>query len=232
MRFLRAFVSSREKIKFVNLLAVETATEACSVALSIDGETRQRFEIAPRRHGDLLLPWVKELLSEAGLAFSGLDALAVSRGPGGFTGVRLGVAAAQGLALAHDLPVHPVSSLAALAFNSGAERVLALLDARMGEVYAGWYEISEGRIREVAAERVCAPEKLQSESGSWTACGPGLAAYDEAISSRLGDALSGRVEDIWPDAAAVARLAGQYPAVSADRLQPVYLRDRVAYQNG
>lgn len=214
----------------MKLLAIETATEACSVALSVDGETRQRFEIAPRRHGELLLPWVKELLSEAGLVFSGLDALAVSRGPGGFTSVRIGVAATQGLALAHDLPVYPVSSLAALAFNSGAERVLALLDARMGEVYAGWFEIPEGRIREVAAERVCPPEKLPMETGSWTACGPGLTAYDEAIPARLGDALAGRVENIWPDAAAVARLAGQYPAVSADRLQPVYLRDQVAHK--
>lgn len=216
----------------MNLLAIETATEACSVALSIGGETKQRFEVAPRRHGELLLPWVQELLAEAELTPAGLDTLAVSRGPGGFTSVRMGVAAAQGLALAHDLPVHPVSSLAALAFNSGAERVLALLDARMGEVYAAWYEISEGRIREAAGERVCAPERLPRESGEWTGCGPGLRAHGEAITARLGDTLSGRMEDVWPDAAAVACLAGQHPAVAADRLQPVYLRDRVAHQGG
>lgn len=212
----------------MNLLAIETATEACSVALSIDGEIRQRFEIAPRRHGELLLPWVRKVMAEAELAFAGLDALAVSRGPGGFTSVRLGVAAAQGLALAHDLPVYPVSSLAALALNCDAERVLSLLDARMNEVYAGWYEVSTGGVRELAAECVCAPERLARESGAWTACGPGLSAHGEAIAARLGDALSGCKDDVWPDAAAVARLAGQYLPMAADRLQPVYLRDRVA----
>lgn len=216
----------------MNILAIETSTEACSAALSIDGETKQRFEVAPRKHGVLLLPWVQELLSEAELTPAGLDALAVSRGPGGFTSVRLGVAAAQGLALAHDLPVHPVSSLAALALNSGDGCVLALLDARMGEVYAGWYEISGDQVRELTAECVCAPEQLPEERGAWTACGPGLVAYGEAISARLGDAVSKRVEDIWPDAAAVARLATQFPAVPAGRLQPVYLRDQVAHRRG
>ena len=99
----------------MKLLAFETSTEACSVALWLDGEVRERFEVAPRRHAELALPWADALLAEAGVAKSQLDAIAVSRGPGAFTGVRLGVALAQGIALALDRPAVPVSTLAALA---------------------------------------------------------------------------------------------------------------------
>ena len=121
----------------MKLLAFETATEACSVALWIDGDVRERFELAPRRHAELSLPWAEQLLAEAGIAKSQLDAIAVGRGPGAFTGVRLAIAIAQGIALALDRPVVPVSTLAALAMQSPGERILAAIDARMGEVYLG-----------------------------------------------------------------------------------------------
>ena len=113
----------------MKLLAFETATEACSVAVYVDGEVRERFEVAPRRHAELALPWADALLAEAGVAKSQLDAIAVGRGPGAFTGVRLAVALAQGIALALDRPVLPVSTLAALATRATGERVLAAIDA-------------------------------------------------------------------------------------------------------
>ena len=99
----------------MKLLAFETATEACSVAVYVDGEVSERFDLAPRRHAELALPWADEVLAEAGIAKSQLDAIAVGRGPGAFTGVRLAIAVAQGIALALDRPVLPVSTLAALA---------------------------------------------------------------------------------------------------------------------
>jgi len=102
----------------MKLLAFETATEACSVALWIDGDVRERFELAPRRHAELALPWAEQLLAEAGIARSQLDTIAVGRGPGAFTGVRLAIALAQGIALALDRPVVPVSTLAALAMRA------------------------------------------------------------------------------------------------------------------
>ena len=116
----------------MKLLAFETATEACSVALWIDGDVRERFEIAPRRHAGLALPWADALLAEAGVAKSQLDAIAVGRGPGAFTGVRLAIAIAQGIALALDRPVVPVSTLAALAMRAPGDRILSAIDARMG----------------------------------------------------------------------------------------------------
>ena len=124
----------------MKLLAFETATEACSVALWIDGCVRERFELAPRRHAELALPWADALLREAGIAKSQLDAIAVGRGPGAFTGVRLAIAIAQGIALALERPVVGVSTLAALAMQADGDRVLAAIDARMGEVYLGAFE--------------------------------------------------------------------------------------------
>ena len=114
----------------MNLLAFETATEALSVAVHADGQVRERFELAPRRHAELALPWAEELLADAGLARSQLDAIAVGRGPGAFTGVRLGIAVAQGIALALDRPVVAVSTLAALAMRAQTGSV-----AYMGVAY-------------------------------------------------------------------------------------------------
>src|SRR6187455_1569660 len=142
----------------MKLLAFETATEACSVALWHEGEVTERYEIAPRRHAELALPFAQALLDEAGIAKSALDAIAVGRGPGAFTGVRLAIALAQGLALALDRPVVTVSTLAALALavptdDSDGSAILAVIDARMGEIYAGAFERdADGLVAPIADE--------------------------------------------------------------------------------
>lgn len=141
----------------LKLLAFETATEACSVAVWNDGEVLERYELAPRRHAELALPWADALLAEAGVAKSQLDAIAVGRGPGAFTGVRLAVGIAQGIALALDRPVLPVSTLAALAMRAGAGRVVAAIDARMGEVYVGAFQRDGDSMVALDAERVPSP---------------------------------------------------------------------------
>src|SRR5437868_8019064 len=124
------------------LIAIETSTECCSAALLRDGALIERSELAPRRHAELILPMIESLLNEAGVSRRQLDAIAVGRGPGAFTGVRLAISVAQGLALALDIPVVPVSSLAALAQDANTkegETVLAVIDARMGEIYSGCF---------------------------------------------------------------------------------------------
>jgi len=141
----------------VKLLAFETSTEACSVAVWVDGEVCERFEIAPRRHAELTLPWAEQLLVDAGVAKSQLDAIAIGRGPGAFTGVRLAIAIGQGIALALDRPIVPVSTLAALALQAPGPRVFAAIDARMGEVYAAAYELRDGDAVALDEERVAAP---------------------------------------------------------------------------
>ena len=144
----------------MKLLAFETATEACSVAVYIDGEVRERFELAPRRHAELSLPWAEQLLAEAGIAKSQLDAIAIGRGPGAFTGVRLAIAIAQGIALALDRPIVPVSTLAALAMQSQGERILAAIDARMGEVYSAAFARDGDDLVALSAEIVSAPDAV------------------------------------------------------------------------
>ena len=113
------------------LLALETATEACSAALAIDGDICERFEVAPRGHSQLILPMVDELMAEADIAIEQVDAIAFGRGPGAFTGLRIAVGVTQGIAFGADLPVVPVSSLAGLAQGCVSDSVLAAIDARM-----------------------------------------------------------------------------------------------------
>ncbi|MBS0212635.1 MAG: tRNA (adenosine(37)-N6)-threonylcarbamoyltransferase complex dimerization subunit type 1 TsaB [Proteobacteria bacterium] len=122
----------------MKLLAIETATEGCSVALWLDGQVRERYEIAPRRHAELVLPWADALLADAGIAKSQLDAIAVGRGPGAFTGVRLAIALAQGIALALDRPIMPISTLAALAMRPPPDLPLLAQGegVRQGEIAA------------------------------------------------------------------------------------------------
>ena len=149
----------------MKLLAIETATETCSVALTVNGEVLEYYRHAPREHAELLLPWIEKLLAEAGMVFSSLDAIAFSRGPGSFTSLRIGIGVVQGLAWAADLPVIPVSSLAATAQTAVGEGIgsaLTALDARMNEVFAGTFKLnSDGVMAPVDEERVCSPEDVQ-----------------------------------------------------------------------
>ena len=217
----------------MRLLAFELATEGCSVALWIDGQVRERFELAPRRHAELALPWADALLAEAGIARSQLDAVAVGRGPGAFTGVRLAIAIAQGIALGLDRPVLPVSTLAALAMQ-GRGRVLAAIDARMGEVYAGAFELRDGQALALGEESVAAPERIQlpDVDGDWTGIGTGFAAQDGALQRTLGARLLQVDAGALPRAGDIARLAvhafERGEAVAPERLEPAYLRNNVA----
>ncbi len=224
----------------MKLLALETATEACSVALWLDGEVVERYAIAPRQHAELTLPWAGELLAEAGIVRSQLDAIAVGRGPGAFTGVRLAIALAQGMALALDRPVVPVSTLLALATqapgggNDGP--VLAAIDARMGEVYAAAFARRDGTWQALDHERVSPPGDVELPDGSaangWHGVGTGFAALDGALRQRLGARLATVANDALPHAADVARLGAEAfakgEAMAPDRVEPAYLRNNVA----
>ena len=217
----------------MKLLAFETATEACSVALWIDGDVRERFEIAPRRHAELSLPWAEQLLAEAGIAKSQLDAVAVGRGPGAFTGVRLAIALAQGIALALDRPAVAISTLAALAMQSRGERILAAIDARMGEVYLGAFARDGDDLVATGNEAVLKPEAAPLPDGmDWHGVGTGFSAADDALQVRLQPRLVAVDAGALPRAGDVARLAAlafvRGEAVTPDRLEPAYLRNNVA----
>lgn len=221
----------------MRLLAFETSTDACSVAL-LDGERLlERLERVPQAHAERVLPMAEALLAQAGLTLRALDALAFGRGPGSFTGVRIATALVQGLALGADLPVVPVSSLAALAHGArrrhGLAQVLAALDARMGEVYWALYACpAPGRVRLVGAERVGDPREVVVPAGHPTPAGVGSGweRHGPALRAAL-PAATPLLPELEPLAADVALLAveplARGEAVSCERALPVYLRDRV-----
>jgi tRNA threonylcarbamoyladenosine biosynthesis protein TsaB len=222
----------------MKLLALDTATEACSAALYIDGEIRQQFQMAPREHTRLILLQAKTLLDEAGLSVQQLDALAFGRGPGSFTGVRIATSVIQGMAFGADLPVVAVSTLASMAqlmFEQHASRrVISAIDARMGGVYAATYVMDDsGLMRLQGAEILSAPEDLPVPDGDgWTGAGTGWQGHGEVLAERMGQRVSAIYPDVWPQAATIASLAvdafHQGLAVRAEQAQPVYLRDDVA----
>jgi len=221
----------------MKLLAFETATEALSVALYLDGQVHERFELAPRRHAELSLPWAQGLLQQAGVARSQLDAIAVGRGPGAFTGVRLAIALAQGIALGLDRPLVPVSTLEVLAAGApadGPDRILAAIDARMGEVYVGAYQRIGGRLVALDREQVLAPDAVQlpAADGRWQGVGTGFAAADGLLAQRLSAGIDAIDASALPRAGVLARLAAAAfeagEAVPAERVEPAYLRDNVA----
>ncbi len=225
----------------MKLLAIETATEACSAALWISGTVQTRFEIAPRRHAELILPMCDSLLSEADIVPAQLDAVAFGRGPGAFAGVRIAVGVAQGIAFAAELPVLPVSTLAVLAqeviSEIGPARVLASIDARMGEVYWGYYECDDaGCARRVSEEHVGQADCVaQPSTPGWFGVGTGWNAYRETLSTRLGHRLHGFDSGRLPRAEYVAQLAAAAfsagLAVPPEQAQPIYLRNDVAEKN-
>lgn len=221
----------------VKLLAIDTSGDACSAALLMDGIIEQTIEHAPRRHAELILGMMEQLLERSDTRLEDLDALAFGRGPGSFTGVRIAASVVQGAAFGAALPVVPVSTLAAMAQGqfrrAGQRRLLAAIDARMDEVYWGCYEIGEdGLAVSCCAECVSPPERISIPSGhGWMGVGSGWSAHGQTLGERLGKVLDG----IDPDGLCEARdiatlaaselLAGRH--VPAERAIPVYLRDQV-----
>ena len=211
----------------MNILAIETSTRMLSVALRREGEILGRSAESLTGGSALVLPWIDELLAEAGIGMAQLDGIAFGAGPGSFTGLRLACGIAQGLAFGLELPVAGIGTLEALALASGEVRVFACLDARMNEVYFAAYEVEQGRVREVVAPRVAPPAEVRLPDGDWVGCGDGFASYAAALPR---PALVR--PDVFPTAAAVAELAmprfaaGQ--GVDAAQAMPLYVRDKVA----
>ncbi|KAE9625873.1 tRNA (adenosine(37)-N6)-threonylcarbamoyltransferase complex dimerization subunit type 1 TsaB [Aeromonas veronii] len=224
----------------MKILAVDTATEACSAALLVGDKLFSRWEEAPRDHTRKILPMVQAVLEDAGISLSDLDAIAFGRGPGSFTGVRIGISVAQGLAFGAGVPLIGISTLAAMAQGAyrldGAEQVLTAIDARMNEVYFGRYELIDGRMQLVGDEVVSEPAALVDVRGKLagpvTCVGTGFETYGETLSGLADELAVSQVrfpaaEDMLPLARA-AWLAGE--AVPVEQATPVYLRDKVTWK--
>ncbi len=223
------------------ILAIDTATENCSVALLVNDQVISRSEVAPRDHTKKVLPMVDEVLKEAGLTLQDLDALAFGRGPGSFTGVRVGIGIAQGLAFGADLPMIGISTLAAMAQASyrlhGATDVAVAIDARMSEVYwARYTRQANGEWTGVDEECVIPPanlaEEAQPDDKTWTTAGTGWDAYQEALTQLPFSVTESEV--LYPDSQDIVILAKQElekgNTVPVEESSPVYLRDNVTWK--
>ncbi len=231
----------------LNLLAIDTVSEACSVALSLRGVVTQRFEVAPNGHSKRVLGMAEALLREAGLALPELDALAVDVGPGSFTGVRIGLGVAQGLAYGAGLEVIAVGSLEALAraahHQHGHEYILAAIDARMQQIYYGLYRNPPGgELEAIVQPALISPQDLDIgdidavvTQREMIGVGSGWDQYAPVLLESLRPATNGAVvkwlAGCYPEATTVARMAaarGLQSAVSPLRLTASYIRDQVA----
>ncbi len=222
----------------MKILALETATDACSAALLIDDDLFIEFELAPRQHTKLILPMVGKVLATAGIALTELDAIAFGRGPGAFTGLRIAAGVTQGLALAADLPVIPISTLAALAqqrYDTHQHtHIMVALDARINEVYWGCYVMQNKRLILQGEEQVLLPQAIERQrlhNELWVGVGSGWSVYADVLQEKVGEMQSIYADSV-PSAASIARLAVDEfvagNAVTVEEAQPVYLRDKVA----
>ncbi len=231
----------------MKILAIDTATEACSAALYVDDvgadiKVTSRYQLAPREHSRLILKMIEELLTEAGLAVSDLDAIAFGQGPGSFMGLRIAAGVVQGIAFAHDIPVIPVSTLKAIAQaaheKTGNMNILAAIDARMDEVYLAAYYLKQqqwhlhGEESVISPDDVTLPEIPELSGEPWIGAGNGWANYRERLLPSANDQLPTILSECLPSAEVIARLAAEEfrsgNTVSAAEAQPVYIRNNVA----
>jgi tRNA threonylcarbamoyladenosine biosynthesis protein TsaB len=229
---------NKSAVAGIKLLALDTSTEACSVALQVGTDILTLDEVCPQQHSKRVLPMVQQLLSQAGISLTQLDGIVFGRGPGSFTGVRIGVGVTQGLAFGADIPVYGVSTLAAMAQAAqrlhSATQVVAAIDARMAEVYIGSFSLQNGLMQPGVAEIAIKPEDISGFglNGEVYAVGTGWQTYAKALLHKQQAVIAADI--LYPSAQDMLTLAlpalgaGQF--IAAELAEPVYVRDDVTWQ--
>lgn len=217
----------------MNILALDTSTEHCSIALSLSGHIISKDILAGQRHSELLLPMLHELLAANNLTLSQFDGIAFGAGPGSFTGLRIACGVAQGLSYATNIPLIGVSTLEALAQKSRDNKIIATLDARMGEIYHAAYINAGNHWKTVSKPTVCLPQNAPTLPGdNWVGCGSGFDVYYPELSHLYGEQLHDTQLGLYPHASEVAQIAVTKFANSPDILlmdaAPIYIRNKVA----
>jgi tRNA threonylcarbamoyladenosine biosynthesis protein TsaB len=216
----------------MSLLSLDTSTEFLSLALQVGDKTFTHLQQAGTSASELILPQIQALLESANVKLSDLGGIAFGAGPGSFTGVRIACGVTQGLGFGANLPVTGVNTLLALAEASGEDKVIACLDARMGEIYHAAFERKNNEWVEICATKVCKPEAAPILEGAWSGVGSGWAAYGEVLNKVYSENLSKIFTNITPTAEAILQLAKPIFAAGkakpASEAAPIYIRNRVA----
>lgn len=217
----------------MKLLALDTSTEFLSLALWQDGQVIVRERLAGQQHSSLVLPLLADLLAEAGCSLKALDGIAFGEGPGSFTGLRIACGITQGLAFGAALPVIGVCTLEALAQQSGADKVITCLDARMNEVYHAVYCRNERGWEAVVPPGLYPPEQVPLVEGEgWCAIGSGFDAFGAVLSPLYASRINQTIPGAFPLARHMAELAAPRFARGegkpAHEAAPLYIRNKVA----
>lgn len=218
----------------MNIIAIDTSTEYCSLALWFNSELQHIEVLAGQRHSELLLPMLQALLAENNLALKQLDGFAFGAGPGSFTGLRIACGIAQGLAFATERPVTGISTLEALAQRVNNNKVVVALDARMGEIYHAAYEKKNpDDWKTVSKATVCSPNHAPSLTGNgWTCCGSGFDLYQQELTEHYGGQINDHIYGLYPHAREIAQLAARKfsngSVVDPTQAAPIYIRNKVA----
>lgn len=220
----------------LNILAIDTSSDACSVALLSNHTIKEIFQVAPRQHNALILPMIEQILQKANLTLKQLDAIAFGCGPGSFTGLRIATGIVQGIAFAADLPVIPISTLQALAQGAlrefGTKNVIAAIDARINEIYWAAYESDGNQVMQAQTpEIVCTPAEISVVASTWQGVGSGWDTYHAILQEKLGERLQNWLPKCYVKAQDIVKLAAidyqKGKVVSASQATPIYLRDQV-----
>lgn len=218
----------------VKLLALDTTSDACSVAVLCGDEIKEQFVLTKNEHSKLLLTMVDELMAEAGITATQLDAIAFGRGPGSFTGIRIGVGVVQGIAFAAERPVLAVSSMAAIAYGREQDHIAVALDARMQQIYCACYQRdADGMMVLHGTEQVVNPDQWQLDhSLNWYGAGSGWGVYADTLMQNNADCVYQYDNDCYPRARDIASMGAAMFAAGEGRpaheALPVYIRDEVA----
>ena len=226
-------IISFDKLITLKIIAFDTSSNYCSIALWMDGKILSRSMLAEQRHSELLLPMLQELLAESELTLVQLDGIAFGAGPGSFTGLRIACGVAQGLAFGSGLPVIGISTLEALAQQAGTNSVITAIDARMGEIYHAAYIKSADGWETVSVPTLCLPRYAPLIQGdNWVGCGSAFDKYGHELKSHYGNSISRFETGFVPHAREMAQLAEkdfkQGLGVDPEDAAPIYIRNKIA----
>ena len=221
---------------FMNILTLDTATDQCSCALSLNGRILSHSLHAPMRHAELILPMVKALLEEAGISLSQIDVIGFGRGPGSFTGVRIAASVTQGLSVAHDIAVAPISNLLTLAqgifIPNQSSAIFTAIDARKHQIYCAGYYADNNELKPLLAEALLSPAavKLPPEFQNGVGIGSGFTIYASELAPTLKilqTIMTKNVSEAKHMIPLVEHMQRRQLLVSAESAIPIYLRDKI-----